>query len=293
MTTSDSATAEPAQLRAADGYVLGATRFAATAPLRARVVMAGATGVPQGFYRRFATFAAARGFETLTFDYRGIGRSAPRTLRGFRADYLDWARLDLAAAVDALQGDAPVVMMAHSFGGHALGLLPNHHKVRACHVFATGAGWDGWMPPLERVRVRALWNVLGPALVRWKGYLPWSMLGMGEDLPLGVYRQWKRWCAYPHYFFDDPEFGAEMAERFGRVRTPITAANALDDLWAPPASRDAFIAGYRNAPVTRMDIDPARAGIGPIGHMGYFRAPAAPLWDAALTWLAAQATHAT
>jgi hypothetical protein len=27
------------------------------------------------------------------------------------------------------------------------------------------------------------------------------------------------------------------------------------------------------------------AGVGPIGHMGYFRARAQPLWDAALQWL--------
>ncbi|WNQ02454.1 hypothetical protein ROJ25_06300, partial [Pseudomonas aeruginosa] len=24
--------------------------------------------------------------------------------------------------------------------------------------------------------------------------MAWSLLGMGDDLPLGVYRDWKRWC---------------------------------------------------------------------------------------------------
>jgi predicted alpha/beta hydrolase len=56
-----------------------------------------------------------------------------------------------------------------------------------------------------------MWRVVAPALVRWKGYLPWSLLGMGEDLPLGVYRQWRRWCGYPHYFFDDPRRGRRDA----------------------------------------------------------------------------------
>ncbi|UUZ49573.1 hypothetical protein LP420_04710 [Massilia sp. B-10] len=42
-------------------------------------------------------------------------------------------------------------------------------------------------------------------IVRLKGYLAWSWLGMGEDLPVDVYRQWKHWCSFPRYFFQDPE----------------------------------------------------------------------------------------
>lgn len=278
-------TPEPIELRAADGYRLAASRYAPAGATCGRLVVAGATGVPQRFYRRFAEHAASRGFDTLTVDYRGIGASRPASLRGFRMDYLDWARLDLAAAVDLMARDAtqPVFMVGHSFGGHAFGLLPNHDRISRFYTFATGAGWHGWMPLLERARVQAMWNLAGPVLTRWKGYLAWSLLGMGEDLPLGVYRQWKHWCRYPRYFFDDPAM-AGIEERFARVRTPIVAANALDDRWAPPRSRDAFMAAYRNTGWRGMDIDPCTAGLGTIGHMGYFRPAATRLWDDALRW---------
>ncbi|MGV2480066.1 UNVERIFIED_CONTAM: alpha/beta fold hydrolase, partial [Salmonella enterica subsp. enterica serovar Weltevreden] len=120
-------------------------------------------------------------------------------------DYLDWGRQDLAAGVEALrQPGRPLYLVGHSYGGHALGLLPNHHAVHACWTFATGAGWHGWMPPLERLRVQLMWKVVGPLWTRRAGYLPWSRLGMGEDLPLGVYQQWRHWCSFPRYFFDDP-----------------------------------------------------------------------------------------
>ena len=271
-----------------DGYPIAATLYHASGAPRGRIVMAGATGVPQRFYRRFAQFAAAQGYTTLTLDYRGIGQSRPPTLRGFRMDYRDWARLDLAAAlahVDQLPGPTDrLFVLGHSFGGHAFGLIPHPERVAGCYTFATGAGWHGWMPPLERVRVLAMWRVIGPVLTRWKGYLPWSMLGMGEDLPLDVYRQWRAWCRHPRYFFEDPLIAAEVTASFDRVRTPIVAANALDDHWAPPASRDAFMAGYRHASWRGIDIDPASAGIGPIGHMGYFRPQAEPLWRNALAW---------
>jgi predicted alpha/beta hydrolase len=84
-------------------------------------------------------------------------------------------------------------MVGHSFGGHAFGVLPNHRKVAKFYTFGTGAGWHGWMPPSEQLKVHIMWKILGPLLVKWKGYLAWSKLGMGEDLPLGVFREWKNW----------------------------------------------------------------------------------------------------
>lgn len=141
------------------------------------------------------------------------------------------------------------------------------------------------MPPLERWRVRLMWHVVGPVLTRWKGYLPWSLLGMGEDLPLGVYHQWRRWCGFPRYFFDDPSMRHErLAERFAQVATPIIAVNAVDDRWAPPASRDAFMAAYRNSGWRAVNLHPAAIGMTSVGHMGYFRPAARALWDEALGW---------
>jgi predicted alpha/beta hydrolase len=272
-------------LAAADGYPITAIRYAAAGPTRAHVIVAGAIGVPQRFYRRFAEFAASRGFSTLTLDYRGVGLSAPASLKGFRMNYFDWGRLDLAAAVAAMsRPDAPLYLVGHSFGGHAFGVLPNHERVSGFYTFGTGADWHGWMPPLERIRVLALWHVLGPLLVRWKGYLSWSRLGMGEDLPLDIYHRWKRWCRYPNYFFGDPAV-RYVVRSFDRIRAPLMAANAIDDRWAPPKSRDAFIAGYRNAARQTLDIDPSRIGLRAIGHMGYFKPGAAPLWESALAWL--------
>ncbi len=275
---------EPVVLVAADGYRLAAHRYRPAGVPLARLVVGGATGVSQRFYRRFAEYAQVRGFDTLTLDYRGIGESAPPTLRGFRMDYLDWARLDLAAAVEAHRDAAlPLYLVGHSYGGHALGLLPNHTSVQGCVTFATGAGWHGWMPPAERLRVLLLWRLVLPPITRMAGYLPWSRLGMGEDLPFDVYRQWRRWCTYPNYFFGDPGL-PDIKSTSEQVRTPIVAVNALDDAWALPRSRDAFMAAYRGAALQAVDIDPAAAGIGPIGHMGYFRPQASMLWAAALEW---------
>jgi predicted alpha/beta hydrolase len=275
-------------LRTADGTTIQALHHAAQAPIKGHLVVAGATAVPQRFYRRFAQHAAANGYATLTLDYRGVGLSKPPTLKGYAMRYLDWVHQDLASAVDWLAPQttaaAPLFMVGHSFGGHAYGLLRNQDQVARLYTFGTGAGWHGWMPALEQVRVLTMWKLLGPLLTRWKGYLPWSLLGMGEDLPLGVYRDWRRWCQYPRYFFDDPALAEEAAALFARVTAPIQAANALDDHWAPPASRDAFMAAYCNTAWLAVDLNPKAMGQAGIGHMGYFRPSAMALWDDVLAW---------
>ena len=150
------------------------------------------------------------------------------------------------------------------------------------YVFGTGAGWHGWMPLGERLKVLAMWRLVLPLLTWWKGYCPWKLLGLGEDLPRDVFRQWRHWCGFRRYFFDDPAMQGIDAS-YARIRAPMVAANATDDLWALPASRDAFVWAYANAALTRRDIDP-NAYAGQIGHMGYFRSQAQPLWDETLDW---------
>lgn len=272
-----------------DQYLLHGQLHSPSGALQGRVIVAGATGVPQGFYRRFAQFACEQGFETLTFDYRGIGESKPDTLKGFEMNLLDWGKQDLAAAVELMsKDDVPLFVIGHSYGGHAFGLLPNHHKVSGVYVFGTGAGWHGYMPLSEQIKVLTMWNLVLPVLTWWKGYCGWKILGMGEDLPKNAFSQWRYWCRFRHYFFDDPAM-AGIERLYQAVQTPMVAANALDDLWAMPKSRDAFVQYYRNAPLTRVNLSPETLGSS-IGHMGYFRKNATPLWQGSLDWFKALST---
>jgi predicted alpha/beta hydrolase len=277
------ASTQEIRLRAADGYSLAATVYRADSD--PWVVFGSATAVPRGFYRRFAEYAQGRGVNVITTDYRGIGGSAPKSLRGFMPDYADWARQDLAAAVDHATRRGPTFLVGHSFAGHAIGLLPRPNVLRAAYVCAAGAGWHGWMPLAARPKVWLMWNVIGPLATRMLGYQPAKRMGLGEDLPLSVYRQWRRWCSFPHYFFDDP-MATELVRGFADVTIPIAAANALDDAWAMPASRDAFFKGFPKACIDRFDFKPSALGVREVGHMGYFRpAVGAKLWPQIIDWL--------
>jgi predicted alpha/beta hydrolase len=284
------------QLAALDGFPLTATLYTPQTPARSAqgkpqfIVMGGATAVPRGFYKRFCEYAASLGIHAIVADYRGIGDSMPSSgkLKGFVMDYADWSRYDLAALVQYAHERGQVYLVGHSLGGHALGQLPDPNRIQAAYFCGSGAGWAGWMPQPERTKVWILWNVLGPVATRLLGYQPMSKLGIGEDLPLGVYRDWKRWCSFPRYFFDDGAPDArEIAAQFSQVRLPIAANVSTDDLWAPPASRDAFFQGYTAATVQRIDITPQDMGVKQIGHMGYFRKEVgATLWPQIMAWFA-------
>ncbi len=264
---------------ATDGYPLVGTLYTPEHDLKANIVLSSATGVPQAFYRRFAEYVTQFGYQVLTFDYRGVGQSAPQNLKGFKMSYLDWGALDLAGAIDYLaQDQIPLLMVGHSYGGQALGLAPNHAKVTAMYCFGTGAGWHGYMPLKEKIKVQVIWNIIFPPMVALKGYLPWSKLNMGSDLPIDVYKQWRKWCKNPTYFFADPEQHA-LIEQYAQVKTSIYAVSAIDDDWALPNSRHAFMQHYRQSPMQFIDIAAQDYGLKQIGHMGYFRKGAEKIWD--------------
>jgi predicted alpha/beta hydrolase len=280
-------------LTADDGYVLTGSHHAPTGDIAGQpdrfLLIAGATGVPRGFYRRFAEYAAGEGYHVVSVDFRGLGDSRQGPLKGFDMAYVDWSRRDLAAAASWALARGPTAIVGHSLGGHALGLLPQHQQITAAYICGGGAGWHGWMPAPERYRVWLLWNAIGPLATRVLGYMPMRMLGGGEDLPLGVYRDWRRWCSFPRYFFDDPT-AAHLTAEFPKVTMPIAAAVAHDDLWATPASRDAFFQHYTGASVDRVDLSPAELGVAHVGHMGYFRPPVGQvLWPRIISWLKARA----
>ena len=270
---------EELTIYATDGYPLAAVLYTPNTPIKAKIIMASATGVPQPFYRRFSEFCASQGYQIISFDYRGIGKSAPHKMKGFEMSYLDWGEFDLSGVIDFMFEDQyPLYVVGHSYGGQALGLTKNHHKVKAMYCFGTGAGWAGYMPLKERFKVQVMWNIIFPPMVALNGYLPWSKFKMGSDLPIGVYKQWRKWCKHPTYFFADPNL-KDLKIRYANVKSIIYAVAALDDDWALPNSRLAFMQHYKNADMHFVNISAKEYDLKEIGHMGYFRKGSEKIWE--------------
>lgn len=274
-------------IEARDGFQLAATLVSPPAgtAVRGRVLINPATAVKRGYYLRYAQFLAENGFLVLTFDYRGIGGSRPDKLRGFEATMQQWAQLDSAAALDwleAILSELPLILVGHSFGGQALGLLPAGGRLQAVVTVAAQSGyWRHW-PGFYGWGMWWTWHVLIPALTGIWGYLPAKRLGLFEDLPTGVAREWARWGRHPEYILRDEQHRQGYRD-FDR---PVLAFSFSDDLYAPKAAVRALQAALPKALITDRHREPDDYGVQAIGHFGFFRERfRESLWQESLDWL--------
>jgi predicted alpha/beta hydrolase len=253
---------------------------------RGGVLIGGAMGVRQAFYRPFAQWLADQGYVVATFDYRGVGDSRAASLRGFDADLFAWAR-DTDAAIDALvrrAGDVPLYVVGHSLGAQLPGLLRHRDRIAGLVSIAAGSGyWRDNAPRLKR-SVLYFWHVLVPLRPRPVGYFPGRAAEKVGDLPRGVVLQWRRWCLHPRYHVGAEGRGGARAVRGG----PLPAGGALahrrraDDRARHPRPRR--LLRQRAAPrrARRAGDVAARR----IGHFGFFRDAFAPtLWARTAGWL--------
>jgi predicted alpha/beta hydrolase len=271
---------------ARDGYRLAGTLYRPAKPNRRAVLIQAATGVRQEYYGKFAAYLAARSFSALTFDYRGIGRSRPPSLRGFPARMRDWAEKDIAGALDYLAratNGARLIGLGHSFGGQVFGLVPGNERYVAVMAVGSQSGyWRHW-GGAGRIGMWFLSHVLLPSMSSIMGYLPARVVGQGEDLPGGVAAEWARWCRHPGYVVG--ALGAQ--EAYARFTAPLRVYSISDDAYAPPRSVEAFLAFYPNAPRKVERVDAAAMDGGPIGHFGFFRERfRATLWREVADWMA-------
>lgn len=271
----------PATFKARDGYELGGTLYLAgsDAPF---MILNGATAVPQSFYARFASHMQSKGISVLTFDYRGVGASAPASLKGFNARVSDWGLKDMQAAVEYVEAaydPDTIYIVGHSAGGQQVGMIESPERIAAMATVSSQSGYwrlqGGW----EKPKVWFFVAILIPVLTRLFGYLPWRFFG-GEDLPYHVALDWAAWCRSPGYLRDDQRL---PLDRFDAFKAPILAYSIDDDGWGTRRAVQAMMSAYPN--VDFRHVVPSEYGLPKLGHMGFFRRGSEALWDETLGWL--------
>jgi predicted alpha/beta hydrolase len=279
---SQSSGSEPRQVvvTCADGTALAGRLFEPDAPERA-IVIHGATGVPRDYYARFAAWlSGVRNAAVLIYDYRDCGESAAGPTRAAKATMGVWGVEDQGAALGFLAGrypELPLEVIGHSLGGMFLNFHQEAERVRRLTAVASGpANWRRH-PASFTPLVLAFWFGVGPVLTRALGYTPGRMLGLGADLPAGVYWQWRRWCtSRPFYRVD---WGAALpVPDLERVRCPVRLVGIADDPMITPAVVRDLAQFYPRAPIEHLVISPADAGTPKIGHLRIFSERSRAAW---------------
>jgi len=280
---------ERLQVPSRDGTPREGTLFVGEAGLPGSgrlVLINSAMGVPARFYRHFAAALAVEGFTVVTWDYRGIGGSAPESLSGYRATPVDWATLDLPAMIDwlvASRGPERLFLVGHSVGGQIAGMIDNPEKVDGMVTLSSQSGHWRLQGAEQKVMVLLHAYVSLPLLSHLFGYAPWSRLGLGEDLPKECALLWARWIRDRDYLLGDESLPLDRYQRFA---APVLAYSIDDDKWGTTEAVDAMMSAYPE--VERRHLKPAEVGLQKIGHVGFFRPESSLLWPAVFDWMSAR-----
>jgi len=247
----------------------------------AAVVLNGATGVPQTFYRHFARWLAAeRNMACLTYDYSDFGASAKVHPRKSRVLMSHWAMVDQPSAREEMRRlcpDVPLWVIGHSLGGMLMPLQDGIEDVARMIVVAGGLVHHHDHPWPYRALALSFWFGHVPLAVRLAGYLPGRAVGFGADLPASVYHQWRKWCTTRDSYL--PETGKTLPHpQWSRSGAPVDLFALSDDSLIPAKCVWRLGDVYGDGPQTRTELTPADFGLQKVGHLGVFARRNAALW---------------
>lgn len=236
------------------------------------VVIAGAMGVPQTCYEKFALWLNDQGMSAITFDYYGMGASVDRPLRDIRTNMLEWGEYDCEALIHFVKSKYPgqtFYWIGHSVGGQVLGMIPSTNMIDKAITMASGSGYWRHNSPQTRRFVWALWYGIAPVAVNLRGYFPGKRLNMVGDLPANVMRQWWRWCKNRDYAVGHE--GQWLRDRFASVTIPITSISFTDDEMMSAENINNLHSFFTCSQRQMIRINPRDIGEKRIGHLTWFR----------------------
>jgi predicted alpha/beta hydrolase len=294
MATSSGIRVEKHTITTRDQALLGAMLYRAPDHTRdCAVIIAGAMGVKQHFYRHYASYLAEQGFVALTFDFRGIGSSKERELWGSDVRLWQWGAHDLQAVLAWIIRQYPahrVLVVGHSLGGQILGLAPYAGRVDGLlGISAQSAYWNHWKLP-RKLLMLLFWYGLVPASSYIAGYFPSQLFGLGDPVPKGVALDWAAGGRKARYLLD--LYGGGEYDHYAAFKGRLGLWSFVDDGLAPARAVQALGAFYPHAQsVEHHNWTQQDAGGNPIGHMGFFRpGMRETLWEKSAAWLAAETT---
>lgn len=274
-------TYESLTLTCSDHYHLSARFYSAKRPTNyLPVLVCPATGVTQGFYHHFNQWLSEQGINVMVFDYRGMGESLHTPLNQSTVSKQDWGQLDIPADIETLlnkTGNQQVIIVGHSAGGQLTGIVPNYKKIAQVIAISGSTGHVKGLKGRTKRLAPILFHIIFPISFLVNGYGATRFVGMGENLPKNVARQWVEFCSKPGYVMN--AVGKTIFEDYHQeIRCPITSYWASDDEIATDANVKDLLRLYPHAKTEMIQLNVQDFGHKTIGHTGMFRKSHQNLW---------------
>lgn len=239
-------------------------------------------GIPKEFYKKYSEFLAKKGYITLVYDYRGIGKSVQPHQSMDSINLRNWGLIDMVAALDYLKTTYPTLkhyVIGHSIGAQIIGFMKNHAAIeKIIMVSVTGGYWQDLKFPINMMCL-FMWYIHLPTVARLFGYLPQGLTYRGVKVAKGVALEWAQWSRKKAYFSAFFKKTIPIVY-FKDIHQQIDGIWFTDDDLATPKAVESILRFYPNADIRKHWINPKDYTSHRIGHSGFFSEKAGEkLWS--------------
>jgi predicted alpha/beta hydrolase len=270
-------------VRTKDGYSLGVRIFLPFRSFTSVIVLVPSALLSQKDYLNFARFLQHHGFAVISFDYRGVGESAPTSLIGFDSSLEQWAKYDTDAVILYTRQKFPMselIYIGHGIGGEISGLVPAIQFINKLVLINCSLSCNSFRYVKDKLWIGAM-SFFYRMLSSVYGYFPGKKLGKQHNLPPGIMKEWLRWCENNNGLFDD-----YADHNYRKQRFSILAYSFSDDWRSRKKGVKALLDHFSSAQITWRHVNPEEVNEVKIGHLGFFNyEKSGNLWKEMITWM--------
>lgn len=247
------------------------------------IIIAPGLGLTQDDYDPFANFFCQEGFAVVTFDYRGVGGSAPKNLSGYQANMHQWAVQDINAVILYVKSHYlkhELIYIGHAIGGEIFGLAPASQYIDRIILISCALSCARFWSWPNKITIGGF-KLVVKFLSGLFGYFPGKQLNIFGNLPQGVVHEWVNWCDNSNGLFDNfPD------NNYRKLNVPLLAYTFADDWRCPPRAVKELLDRFENSTITWYHIKPKELGERKIGsHNFFYNSSKKILWQSLVRWI--------
>jgi len=263
-----------------DNYTLSAHLFEPKNSNKKLLLINSATGVKQHIYFSFAQFFSEHGFTVITYDYRGIGLSKPKKMKGFQASMRIWGAEDYKTLTQYIKTNFPdhqKFCLGHSLGALILGMNQNSEMFEEFIFVGTQNAFVGNLKFKTKIEAYLGFGIAQPLSTKILGYFPANWFGLGESLPSGSAFDWRILIlnkkSTNKLLEKVKDFSKDLTQKVFVIR-------AEDDAWLTEKGVRSLLENtYPNMIPTYRLIKTSESEKNEIGHINFFRSYNRKLWN--------------
>ncbi|WET00178.1 alpha/beta hydrolase [Chryseobacterium arthrosphaerae] len=245
-----------------------------------------ATGVRQQVYFSFASYFSEQGFTVITYDYRGIGLSKPKDMRGFHSSMRIWGSRDYKTMTQYIRTNFPEYRkygLGHSVGALILGMNEYSTMFEEFIFVGTQNAFVGNLRLKTKIEAYLGFGIVQPLTTSLLGYFPAHWFGLGESLPKNCAYDWRTLILNRK----STNRLLEKIEDYSKKLTQnVFVIRAEDDVWLTEKGVLSLLNNtYPNLKPKYRLVKTSESDKKEIGHINFFRSYNNKLWDIILNEL--------